>query len=82
MRSPKKLCPSPASQSIPQGDRLTGKCVYFARVNPRGVSEKTLESDVVAGDISGPGALDAVRALVADVYLPLLQVRGWGGGLL
>lgn len=60
---------------LPQGDRLNGKCVYFARVNPRGVSEKTLESDLVAGDISGPDALDAVRALVADVYLPLLQVQ-------
>lgn len=59
-----------------QNDRLTGKCVYFARVNPKGITEKTWDADMAAGDIVGPSALDAFRALVSDVYLPLLQVRG------
>lgn len=62
-----------------QNDRLTSKCVFFARVNPKGVSEKTLDTDVVAGDIVGPGALAALHALVSDVYLPVLQEQGgWG----
>lgn len=71
--------PRPPPPTPPQNDRLTGKCVYFARVNPKGVSEKGLEADLVAGDIAGPGALDAFRALVSDVYLPILQVRRRAG---
>ena len=57
-----------------------GRCVYFARVNPRGVAERTLEADIAAGDVPGArGALDAVRALVADVYLPVLREQAaWG----
>jgi hypothetical protein len=50
--------------------------VYFVRVNPKGVSEKSLDTDIAVGDIHGPGALDAFRALVSDLYLPILQVRG------
>jgi len=43
------------------------------------VSEKTLESDIAAGDIVGPGALDAFRVLVSDIYLPILQEQSaWG----
>ncbi|KIZ06068.1 Dynein gamma chain, flagellar outer arm [Monoraphidium neglectum] len=52
-----------------QNDRLTGKCVYFARINPKGVSEKTWDADMAAGDIVGPGALGAFRAL---------EQSGWG----
>jgi hypothetical protein len=66
--------PAPPKPPPPQNDRLTGKCVYFVRTNPKGVSEKTLDADVAAGDILGPGVLDAFRALVSDVYLPILQV--------
>jgi hypothetical protein len=67
--------PHPLSRPGAQNERLSGRCVYFVRVNPKGVSEKSLDTDVAAGDIVGPGALDAFRALVSDVYLPVLQVR-------
>lgn len=61
-----------------QGDRLSGKCLFFVRVNPKGVSEKTLESDVAVGEIQGT-ALDTFKALLADLFLPLLQEQGsWG----
>lgn len=45
------------------------------RVNPKGVSEKTLESDVAVGEIQG-SALDTFKALLAEVFLPLLQEQG------
>jgi hypothetical protein len=48
------------------------------RVNPKGVSEKSIESDIAAGEIQG-SALDTFKALVADLYLPVLQEQGsWG----
>jgi hypothetical protein len=72
-------CSRTATPGTKQNDRLTGKCVYFTRVNPRGVSEKTFDVDMAAGDIVGPGALGAFRALVNDIYLPLLQARRRGG---
>jgi dynein heavy chain len=61
-----------------QGERLSGKCLFFVRVNPKGISEKTLESDVAVGEIQG-SALDTFKALLADLFLPLLQEQSsWG----
>jgi hypothetical protein len=61
-----------------QGERLPGKSLFFVRVNPKGVSEKMLESDVAVGEIQG-SALDTFKALLAEVFLPLLQEQGsWG----
>jgi hypothetical protein len=61
-----------------QGERLSGKCIFFVRVNPKGVNEKTLESDVAVGEIQG-SALDTFRALLADLFLPVLQEQSsWG----
>lgn len=61
-----------------QGERLSGKCLFFVRVNPKGVNEKTLESDVAVGEIQG-SALDTFRALLADLFLPVLQEQSsWG----
>lgn len=61
-----------------QGERLSGKCLFFVRVNPKGVSEKTLEADVAVGEIQG-SALDTFRALLADLFLPVLQEQSsWG----
>jgi hypothetical protein len=62
-----------------QADRVGGgKCVFFVRVNPKGVSEKSLETDLAAGEIQG-SALETFRALVADLYLPVLQEQtSWG----
>jgi dynein heavy chain len=61
-----------------QGERLPGKSLFFVRVNPKGVSEKTLESDLAVGEIQG-SALDTFKALLAEVFVPLLQEQGsWG----
>jgi hypothetical protein len=61
-----------------QGERLSGKCLFFVRVNPKGITEKTLESDVAVGEIQG-SALDTFKALLADLFLPLLQEQSsWG----
>jgi dynein heavy chain len=61
-----------------QHDRLTGKCVYFVRTNPKGILEKTYDSDMAVGDITG-NALDTFRALVSDLYLPIFQEQqSWG----
>uniref|UniRef100_A0A383W453 AAA+ ATPase domain-containing protein n=1 Tax=Tetradesmus obliquus TaxID=3088 RepID=A0A383W453_TETOB len=62
-----------------QADRVgSGKCMFFVRINPKGVSEKAIESDIAVGEIQG-SALDTFKALVADLYLPVLQEQGsWG----
>jgi hypothetical protein len=61
-----------------QGERLSGKCLFFVRVNPKGITEKTLETDVAVGEIQG-SVLDTFKALLADLFLPLLQEQSsWG----
>lgn len=74
------LLPVPlASVCFLQADRVgSGKCMFFVRINPKGVSEKAIESDIAVGEIQG-SALDTFKALVADLYLPVLQEQGsWG----
>lgn len=62
----------------PQEDALSGKCVYFVRINPKGVSEKTVEADIVCGEIAG-NALELFKAIVADMYVPILEDQtAWG----
>lgn len=59
-------------------ERLAGKCLFFVRVNSKGVSEKSLETDLAVGEIQG-SALETFKALVADLYLPILQEQAhWG----
>ncbi len=61
-----------------QGERLSGKCLFFVRINPKGISEKTLESDITVGEIQG-SALETFKALVEDLYLPVLrEQQAWG----
>jgi dynein heavy chain len=61
-----------------QAERLVGKCVYIARITPKGVTEKTFEHDLAVGEIQG-SALDVFKSLVSDLYLPLLQEQqSWG----
>lgn len=48
------------------------------RINPKGVSEKTVDADVASGELTG-SALENFRALVSDLYLPIIQEQqGWG----
>ena len=57
---------------------MVGKAVYFARLNPKGITEKTIESDVACGEVSGT-ALENFRTLVADLYVPIIQEQqAWG----
>lgn len=52
--------------------------MYFVRLNPKGITEKTLESDVATGEVTG-AALENFRALVADLYIPIVQEQQqWG----
>lgn len=62
-----------------QNERVgAGKCLFFVRINPKGVNEKSIETDIAVGEIQG-SALDTFKALVADLYLPILQEQGsWG----
>lgn len=48
-------------------DNLTGKCVYFARVNPKGVSAKEVETDVTYGEIVGT-PLGSLQSILQDVF--------------
>ena len=41
------------------------------RLNPKGVSETSLETDIAIGEVP-TGAFEAFRALLADLYLPVL----------
>ncbi len=43
----------------------------MVRLNPEGITETSLETDVAIGEIP-IGAIEAFRALIADLYLPLL----------
>jgi hypothetical protein len=48
-------------------DNLTGKCVYFARVNPKGVTAKDVETDVTYGEIVGT-PLGSLQSILQDVF--------------
>lgn len=55
-----------------------GKAAYFIRVSPAGIQEKSIDTDIACGILHG-SALDNFRALVNEVFLPMLQVQqSWG----
>ena len=61
-----------------QREVLQNKAVYFTRISNRGVGEATPEEDVAVGEVP-VGALEAFKALLADLYLPVLLEQGqWG----
>lgn len=77
---------SPASMSlcsltltiVSQREPLLNKLVYFLRSNPKGVSDKTCEQDIVAGELSKE-TLDNYGTLLSALYLPVFQEQGnWG----
>ncbi len=52
--------------------------MFFARINPKGINEKTVDADVACGEMHG-SALDNFRALVSDLYLPIIEEQQqWG----
>ena len=61
-----------------QREVLQNKAVYFTRISSRGVGEASCEEDIAVGEVP-VGALEAFRALLADLYLPVLSEQGqWG----
>lgn len=61
-----------------QREPLLNKLVYFLRSNPKGVSDKTCEQDIVAGELSKE-TLDNYGTLLSALYLPVFQEQGnWG----
>ncbi|KAK9794950.1 hypothetical protein WJX73_010224 [Symbiochloris irregularis] len=62
----------------PQSEPMLNNVVYFLRSNAKGVTEKTYESDMVAGQVSAK-ALESYRALLGEVFVPVLTAQeGWG----
>lgn len=61
-----------------QTEKMEGKLCYFARVNPKGVADKTIETDVLSGTIS-TNPLEAYKSLLGDLFLPILDTQdNWG----
>jgi len=59
-------------------ERLVGKCVYFVRLAPKPVTEKTVEADIATGELNG-NTLEIFKSLVADLYVPILEEQtAWG----
>ncbi len=61
-----------------QKEVLQNKAVYFMRTNTRGIGAEFLDTDIVMGEIP-VGALSAFRALLADLYVPLLKDEEYSG---
>ena len=63
---------------LSQREVLQNKAVYFTRISKKGVGEASCEEDIAVGEVP-VGALEAFRALLADLYLPVLSEQGqWG----
>lgn len=61
-----------------QAEPLVNNLVYFLRANPKGITEKTYEADMVVGQISAK-ALEGYRALLGEVFVPVLTAQEtWG----
>ena len=57
-----------------ESERLRGRCIYFVRVNPKGADARTVDTDLICGEILG-SALKTLQVALEDVFAPLLQVR-------
>ena len=61
-----------------QTEPMLNTVVYFLRANAKGITEKTYETDMVAGQVSAK-ALEGYRALLGEVFVPVLTAQeGWG----
>eukprot|EP00798_Chlamydomonas_sp_ICE-L_P031303 gene31303-6451_t len=68
----------PTLHRLGPNERVHGKVVYFVRLNAKGISERNIEGDMGSGEVSG-SALENFRAMVSDLYLPIVQEQGtWG----
>ena len=73
--APKRLFVTTGEVESLQSD---SHAMYFIRTNPKGVQEKGFEQDIMAGEIRG-SALDSFRALVANLFVPVLKNQTqWG----
>lgn len=55
-----------------QVEALTGKALCLSKVGSKGVQEKSIETDVVALELA-PQVLSHLRALIADLYIPVVE---------
>ena len=63
---------------VAPGMSVKGKVVYFVRGGARGVNEKNPEQDLLFCTFGGE-AIDTFRALVSDVFVPVLnEQNAWG----
>ena len=70
--------PEPTFGPVLKVEKVSNKVVYFQRINAKGVTEKTVEQDLLLGEL-GDQALDSYRALLTELFLPLLKEQGnWG----
>ena len=61
-----------APLSAPQTEPLTSKALTFLSVaGERGVQEKSVDTDVVAAEVS-PQVLSNLQALLANLFIPLV----------
>ena len=61
-----------------QRETPANKVVYFVRTNAKGVGEKGVDGDVCMGTVPRD-SLEGTRALMAELYLPILAEQGaWG----
>ena len=61
-----------------QRETPANKVVYFVRTNAKGVGEKTVDGDICMGTVP-KDSLEGMRALMAELYLPILHEQGgWG----
>ena len=68
----------PAPPAARQSDKLRGRAVYFVRITQKPVTDKTVEQDIAAGQISGT-PLDSFRSLMTELFVPVLKEQGnWG----
>lgn len=59
-------------------EALTGKCMFFTRINTKGVDQKSVETDILFGEIMG-SALSSFQCVIDEVLKPSLEAQdSWG----
>jgi dynein heavy chain len=59
-------------------EALTGKCMFFTRINPKGVDQKSVEMDILYGEIMG-SALNSFQLVIDECLKPALEAQeNWG----
>lgn len=58
--------------------KVSNKVVFFVRITTKGVSDKTMDTDVAFGEVL-PNALESFRSLLGEIFVPMLREQAaWG----